>query len=92
TLDGVFIFKANDLIVELLNEKGALLYKQAIQHSYPCCWRHKTPVIFRATPQWFIGMDKNGLREQSLKEIDIVQWIPGWGRARIESMVENRPD
>ncbi|UPS63693.1 isoleucine--tRNA ligase [Providencia rettgeri] len=92
TLDGVFIFKANDLIVELLSEKGALLYKQAIQHSYPCCWRHKTPVIFRATPQWFIGMDKNGLREQSLKEIDIVQWIPGWGRARIESMVENRPD
>lgn len=92
TLDGVFIFKANDLIVELLNEKGALLYKKAITHSYPCCWRHKTPVIFRATPQWFIGMDKNGLREQSLKEIDIVQWIPGWGRARIESMVENRPD
>ncbi len=91
-LDGVFIFKANDLIVNLLEEKGALLFKQPILHSYPCCWRHKTPVIFRATPQWFIGMDKNGLREQSLKEIDIVQWIPGWGRARIESMVENRPD
>ncbi|MTB67663.1 isoleucine--tRNA ligase [Providencia sp. wls1943] len=92
TLDGLFIFKANDVVLEILNEKGLLMYKKAISHSYPCCWRHKTPVIFRATPQWFIGMDKNGLREQSLKEIDIVQWIPGWGRARIESMVENRPD
>ncbi|WPA92747.1 isoleucine--tRNA ligase [Providencia zhijiangensis] len=91
-LDGLFIFKANDVVLEILNEKGLLMYKKAISHSYPCCWRHKTPVIFRATPQWFIGMDKNGLREQSLKEIDIVQWIPGWGRARIESMVENRPD
>ncbi|MEI9598585.1 isoleucine--tRNA ligase [Moellerella wisconsensis] len=91
-LDGVFIFKANDIVVNLLDEKGTLLFKQPIQHSYPCCWRHKTPVIFRATPQWFIGMDKNGLRKQSLKEIDIVEWIPGWGRARIESMVENRPD
>lgn len=92
SLDGLFIFKANDVVLEILNEKGLLMYKKAISHSYPCCWRHKTPVIFRATPQWFIGMDKNGLREQSLKEIDIVQWIPGWGRARIESMVENRPD
>ncbi|MDX7019200.1 class I tRNA ligase family protein, partial [Klebsiella aerogenes] len=71
---------------------GALLHHEAMQHSYPCCWRHKTPVIFRATPQWFIGMDKNGLRQQSLKEIKGVKWIPDWGQARIESMVENRPD
>lgn len=92
TLDGVFVFKANDIIVELLKEKGALLHHESIQHSYPCCWRHKTPVIFRATPQWFVGMDKNGLREQSLKEIKGVEWIPDWGQARIESMVENRPD
>ncbi|WP_223672543.1 isoleucine--tRNA ligase [Proteus terrae] len=92
TLDGVFVFKANDVIVELLKEKGALLHHEALQHSYPCCWRHKTPVIFRATPQWFIGMDKNGLRQQSLKEIKGVKWIPDWGQARIESMVENRPD
>ncbi|WP_337051495.1 isoleucine--tRNA ligase [Proteus terrae] len=92
TLDGVFVFKANDVIVELLKEKGALLHHEALQHSYPCCWRHKTPVIFRATPQWFIGMDKNGLRQQSLKEIKDVKWIPDWGQARIESMVENRPD
>ena len=80
------------MIVELLKEKGALLHHEAMQHSYPCCWRHKTPVIFRATPQWFIGMDKNGLRQQSLKEIKGVKWIPDWGQARIESMVENRPD
>lgn len=92
TLDGVFVFKANDVIVELLKEKGALLHHEALQHSYPCCWRHKTPVIFRATPQWFVGMDKNGLRQQSLKEIKGVKWIPDWGQARIESMVENRPD
>ncbi|MEQ2025192.1 isoleucine--tRNA ligase [Xenorhabdus szentirmaii] len=92
SLDGVFVFKANDIIVELLKEKGALLSLHKIQHSYPCCWRHKKPIIFRATPQWFISMDKNGLREQSLKEIKDVQWIPGWGQARIESMVENRPD
>ncbi|HDH9217325.1 TPA: isoleucine--tRNA ligase, partial [Escherichia coli] len=92
TLDGVFVFKANDVIVELLKEKGALLHHEVLQHSYPCCWRHKTPVIFRATPQWFVGMDKNGLREQSLKEIKGVKWIPDWGQARIESMVENRPD
>lgn len=92
TLDGVFVFKANDVIVELLKEKGVLLHHEVLQHSYPCCWRHKTPVIFRATPQWFVGMDKNGLREQSLKEIKGVKWIPDWGQARIESMVENRPD
>ncbi|SFN39122.1 isoleucine--tRNA ligase [Xenorhabdus japonica] len=92
SLDGQFVFKANDIIVERLKEKGALLSLAKIQHSYPCCWRHKKPIIFRATPQWFISMDKNGLREQSLKEIKDVQWIPGWGQARIESMVENRPD
>ncbi|WFQ79540.1 isoleucine--tRNA ligase [Xenorhabdus sp. SF857] len=92
SLDGQFVFKANDIIVELLKEKGALLHTAKIQHSYPCCWRHKKPIIFRATPQWFISMDKKGLREQSLKEIKDVQWIPGWGQARIESMVESRPD
>ncbi|CAM3843603.1 isoleucine--tRNA ligase [Xenorhabdus thuongxuanensis] len=92
SLDGQFVFKANDIIVELLKEKSTLLSLAKIQHSYPCCWRHKKPIIFRATPQWFISMDKNGLRAQSLKEIKDVQWIPGWGQARIESMVENRPD
>lgn len=92
SLDGVFVLKANDIILDLLKEKGALLHSENISHSYPCCWRHKTPVIFRATPQWFIGMDVNGLRPQSLNEIKGVKWIPCWGEARITAMVENRPD
>jgi len=91
-LDGINVFKANELIVELLKEKGALLHVEKLLHSYPHCWRHKTPIIFRATPQWFISMDQKGLRAQSLKEIKGVQWIPDWGQARIESMVANRPD
>lgn len=92
SLDGKFVFKANDLIVEILREKGALLQVEKLQHSYPCCWRHKTPIIFRATSQWFISMDQHGLRKQSLAEIKAVQWIPDWGQARIETMVANRPD
>ncbi|WP_392559298.1 isoleucine--tRNA ligase [Orbus mooreae] len=91
-LDGVFVFKANKIIVELLKERSALLHFENIEHSYPCCWRHKTPVIYRATPQWFISMDKEGLRTQSLGEIKQVRWIPDWGQARIEAMVANRPD
>ncbi|WP_435929031.1 isoleucine--tRNA ligase [Dryocola sp. BD613] len=91
-LDGVQVFKANDLIVNILRDKGALLHVEKLLHSYPHCWRHKTPIIFRATPQWFISMDQKGLRAQSLKEIKDVQWIPDWGQARIESMVANRPD
>ncbi|MEI7062349.1 isoleucine--tRNA ligase [Dickeya chrysanthemi] len=91
-LDGLFVFKANDKIVELLRERGALLHHEKLQHSYPCCWRHKSPILFRATPQWFVSMDQNGLRKQSLSEIKGVQWIPDWGQARIESMVANRPD
>jgi isoleucyl-tRNA synthetase len=91
-LDGVQVFKANDLIVNILRDKGVLLHVEKLLHSYPHCWRHKTPIIFRATPQWFISMDQKGLRAQSLKEIKGVQWIPDWGQARIESMVANRPD
>jgi isoleucyl-tRNA synthetase len=91
-LDGVQVFKANDLIVNILRDKGALLHVEKLLHSYPHCWRHKTPIIFRATPQWFVSMDQKGLRAQSLKEIKDVQWIPDWGQARIESMVANRPD
>ncbi|NLS43720.1 isoleucine--tRNA ligase [BEV proteobacterium] len=91
-LDGKFVFKANDLIVDMLRESGALLHVEKLQHIYPCCWRHKSPIIFRATPQWFVSMDQKGLRQQSLSEIKGVQWIPDWGQARIESMVANRPD
>ena len=89
---GEQVFKANVRIVEVLRERGRLLHHAPYKHSYPHCWRHKTPVIFRATPQWFIGMDQNGLRTQALTEIKQVHWTPGWGEQRIEGMVANRPD
>ncbi|QFU21781.1 isoleucine--tRNA ligase [Shewanella eurypsychrophilus] len=89
---GQHVFKANANVVTLLEEKGALIKHETILHSYPHCWRHKTPIIFRATPQWFISMDQKGLRKQALGEIEKTQWIPDWGQNRIEKMVENRPD
>ncbi len=89
---GEHVFKANDHVVEVLKEHGALLHFHVYNHSYPHCWRHKTPIIFRATPQWFISMDKNGLRQASIEEIHKTQWIPEWGESRIETMVSGRPD
>ncbi|MDU8924600.1 isoleucine--tRNA ligase [Pasteurellaceae bacterium LIM206] len=89
---GFGVFEANPKVIEKLQETGALLKLEKIKHSYPHCWRHKTPIIFRATPQWFIGMETKGLRQQALNEIKKVRWIPDWGQARIEKMVENRPD
>ena len=89
---GEHVFNANAHVVEVLQERGALLHEEAILHSYPHCWRHKTPIIFRATPQWFISMDQKGLREQALSNIKSVRWVPDWGQARIESMVNGRPD
>ena len=89
---GKGVFEANDLVLEKLKETGALLKLERIKHSYPHCWRHKTPIIFRATPQWFIGMETQGLRPQALSEIKSVRWIPSWGEARIDKMVANRPD
>ena len=89
---GQHVFKANDSVVEALNAAGALLVHKAYKHSYPHCWRHKTPIIFRATPQWFISMDKQGLRSQSLEQIGQTRWIPDWGQQRIEKMVAGRPD
>jgi isoleucyl-tRNA synthetase len=89
---GQFIFKANDKIVEMLADVGALVAHKSLEHSYPHCWRHKTPVIFRATPQWFISMDQAGLRSKAVGEIRNVEWIPGWGEERIEGMVTGRPD
>ena len=89
---GEHVFKANDHVIEVLKEHGALLHHHVYNHSYPHCWRHKTPIIFRATPQWFISMDKNGLRDASIKEIHNTQWIPEWGESRIETMVSGRPD
>jgi isoleucyl-tRNA synthetase len=89
---GQFIFKANKVINETLEEKNALLKNENLSHSYPHCWRCKKPVIYRATPQWFISMDKMELRKKALEEINNVNWIPSWGRERIYSMIENRPD
>ena len=91
-LAGMHIWKANDAIVELLRGRGVLLAHAKIEHSYPNCWRHKTPVIFRATPQWFIGMEQAGLRATALKSIKDVRWVPGWGEERIAGMVAGRPD
>jgi isoleucyl-tRNA synthetase len=90
--EGEHVFSANNHVVAVLTEQGKLLHHHAIQHSYPHCWRHKTPIIFRATPQWFIAMEQNGLRSQALHEIGRAQWIPDWGQARIESMLVGRPD
>src|SRR5690606_25297000 len=89
---GLHVFKANDEVVRVLEERGMLLKHVKYQHSYPHCWRHKTPIIFRATPQWFISMDKEGLREQALAAIERVAFTPSWGRGRIDGMVRHRPD
>ncbi len=89
---GEHVFKANDHVLEVLRSNGALVHSVALNHSYPHCWRHKTPIIFRATPQWFISMKQNHLRAIANKAIQEVEWIPDWGKARIEGMVENRPD
>ena len=89
---GKNVFEANPAIVELLRERGALLHHEGLQHSYPHCWRHKTPLIFRATPQWFVSMDREGLRAGAVAAIGKVQWMPAWGENRIRAMVEGRPD
>ncbi len=89
---GEHVMNANDKVIEVLKARGALLREARLTHSYPHCWRHKTPIIFRATPQWFISMEQNGLRRRALDAIGEVRWMPEWGRARIEGMVEGRPD
>ncbi len=89
---GQHVFKANDTIVQALHDAGRLVHHQAFNHSYPHCWRHKTPIIFRATPQWFISMDKQGLRSDALAQIKQVRWVPEWGQSRIEGMIDGRPD
>lgn len=91
--EGQFVFKANEPIIELLKEKNALILKEDIRHSYPHCWRCKSPIIFRATEQWFASMEAGDLRKKALDAIDNkVQWIPSWGRDRIYNMILNRPD
>jgi len=89
---GMSVLKVNAQIIEVLKEQNVLLHEESLSHSYPHCWRHKTPVIFRATPQWFISMDNNGLRDALVANIDKVDWVPDWGKARISNMVQSRPD
>ena len=105
---GLFVWKANDVVVQLLQDSGHLLCLKKVQHSYPHCWRHKTPIIFRSTPQWFIGMGQISLpsptggrgaggegvslRELANAAVDATEFFPSWGRARLEAMIKNRPD
>ncbi|MEZ5499264.1 MAG: isoleucine--tRNA ligase [Steroidobacteraceae bacterium] len=89
---GLGIDAANPVIIDALDKRGALLSHKPYTHSYPHCWRHKSPVIFRATAQWFISMDRCGLRRNALRDIRQVRWTPAWGEARITGMIENRPD
>ncbi|MDG1389379.1 MAG: isoleucine--tRNA ligase [Halioglobus sp.] len=89
---GQFVMKANSAIIDLLRERDALLHEEAYEHSYPHCWRHKTPIIFRATPQWFVNMHQRGLLDAAKAAVEGVEWLPEWGRARIDSMLEDRPD
>jgi isoleucyl-tRNA synthetase len=89
---GQYVFDANEGVNKALQRVGALLNVSTYAHSYPYCWRCKHPIIFRSTSQWFISMEKTGLRQKALDEINRVKWIPSWGRDRIYNMVENRPD
>ncbi|MGH8227977.1 MAG: isoleucine--tRNA ligase [Steroidobacteraceae bacterium] len=89
---GLEVGKANAVIIEALRPQGRLVHFEPLRHSYPHCWRHKTPVIFRATPQWFISMDQQGLRAHALADIKSVTWTPAWGEQRITGMIECRPD
>jgi isoleucyl-tRNA synthetase len=91
-IEGQFVFQANKTIIEILKNSGDLLLEEKITHSYPHCWRCKNPVLFRATEQWFISMEHNGLRDRAVEEIENVRWIPVWGKDRIKGMMERRPD
>ena len=89
---GKKVWDANETVLDLLRERGALLAQKTIRHSYPHCWRCHHPTIFRATEQWFIGMDRNGLRRKALEAIRKIQWLPSWGEERISNMIATRPD
>ena len=89
---GEHVVKVDQHMVEVLEAHGALVSQVPIEHSYPYCWRTKTPLIYRATPQWFVSMEQKGLRQNALDEISKVKWVPGWGEARIHGMIANRPD
>jgi isoleucyl-tRNA synthetase len=90
--EGERVFDANAHVIEVLAQHNTLLHQETLRHSYPHCWRHKTPVIFRATAQWFISMDQAGLRKGALREIGKVKWMPSWGESRLGNMIADRPD
>ncbi len=89
---GEHVYKVDAKVVELLQEKQVLLCESKITHSYPHCWRTKTPLIFRATPQWFVSMSKGNLRDEVKSAVDKVEWIPDWGKSRIDAMLDSSPD
>jgi isoleucyl-tRNA synthetase len=89
---GQHVNKAGDEIIELLDRQHNLFHRDPFSHSYPHCWRHRTPLIFRSTPQWFVSLEQENLRAGALAAIDEVEWIPDWGRQRIERMLASRPD
>ena len=91
-LAGLPAIKADNIVIDILNDSGALINAEDFHHSYPYCWRHKTPLIFASTPQWFISMDQSGLLEGSIQAVKDVEWEPSWGYERIKSMLEGRPD
>ena len=91
-LKGLYVYDANSVIIKKLLETGHLMSVSDLTHSYPHCWRCINPVIFRATEQWFISIDKNNLRKNALDSIKDIKWVPGWGEKRIAGMIENRPD
>lgn len=91
-IGGTHVWKVAELMIACLQSCGALLAQHALTHSYPHCWRHKTPIAFRATPQWFISMDQAKLREKTLAAINQVDWYPQWGQERIAGMICSRPD
>ncbi|WP_028299642.1 isoleucine--tRNA ligase [Oceanospirillum beijerinckii] len=89
---GMHVYKVDEPVMDALKREGKLVHHKAFEHSYPHCWRTKTPLIYRATPQWFISMEEKGLKKDALEAIKGVQWFPGWGQNRIEAMVEQSPD
>src|SRR5699024_8932596 len=89
---GLHVNKANQPVIDTLMENSRLLAHEKLSHSYPHCWRHKTPLIFRATAQWFVDMHQAGLLEQAQQAVETVEWLPEWGKARITGMLTDRPD
>lgn len=89
---GEHVYKVDEKVLAELESQGKLVLKKVFTHSYPHCWRTKTPLIFRATPQWFVSMNQNGLKDAALEAVKGVKWIPGWGQNRIEAMLEQSPD